>query len=441
MSKTNALDWSPDGQYIVTNMFNYIKKVESLVLINVVTGKSKTLLAPPQPASGYLWPRFSPDGRSIAVVHFQPNNNLWVIGLVDIKSGEFSEIFASSKEVSQVVWDETGNVLYYLVIRSKDNGIWQVNLNTKEPRFLVELDSSSLDYNAITDKFVYIEREAQLNIWRSSQTENGELDSQPLFQNLSQTNYPSLSPDNKHLAFIATESGVDSLWVRTMESNSNLLLLQSKENDKLSNPTWSPDGKQLLLSVLNKTQSQMVQFDMELGNSLIFESKNNVKMGKWSQDGRFMYWYEQIDDIWHVMEKNVFTAQQKIVLSYPVSRFESLDGKNLHYQKIGTINVHSRDLAKSDSEQSKDRILLPLRGTYSWDAHLNAIYYISRSKDRRSKMLYKMELSSGAVEELYPLEVVSTDKGRNLSIGDNGRVAYYTKLDKYRTDVVLMTNK
>jgi Tol biopolymer transport system component len=226
-----------------------------------------------------------------------------------------------------------------------------------------------------------------------------------------------------------------------MESNSNLLLLQSEENDKLSAPAWSPDGKQLLVSVLNKAQSKMIQFDMELGNSRQFASKNNVKMGKWSKDGRFMYWYEQIDGTWHVMENNLSTGKQKIVLSYPVFRFESLDGKNLHYQKIGTINVHSRDLTQPKSAQPMDKILPPLRGTYSWDAHSNAIYYISRSKDKKTRILFRMDLSSGSVEELYPLAVVSTDKGRYLSVNENGRVAYYTKLDKYRTDIVLMTNK
>jgi len=441
MSKTDALDWSPDGKYIVSTMFNYIEKVESLVLVNVLTGKNKTLLAPTQPASGYLWPRFSPDGRSIAVVHFQPNNNLWVIGLVDIKSGKFSEIIALGEEVSQVVWNEVGDALYYLVVRSKDKGIWQVNLSTKAELFLVDIDSSSLDYDAKADKFAYIEREAQLNIWRSSQTDSGEINSQPLFQNLSQTNYPSLSPDNKHLAFIATESGVDSLWVRTIESNANLLLLQAEQNDKLSEPTWSPDGKQLLVSALNKAQSRMIEFDMELGNSRLFAANNNVKMGKWSRDGRFMYWYEQIDGIWQVMEHNLSTAQKKIVLSYPVSRFESIDGKNLYYQKIGTVNVHSRDLKQSKIAQPKDEMSLSLRGTYSWDAHLNAIYYISRSVTNTTNMLFRMDLPSGEIEELYPLKVMPTDAGRNLSIGEDGRVAYYTKLDKYRTDIVLMTKK
>ncbi len=441
LSKTHALDWSPDGKHLVATLFNYIKKVESILLVNVETGKNKTLLAPLQSASGYLWPRFSPDGNSIAVVYFQPNNHLWAIGLVDIKSGTFSEVFLSGEEVSQVVWNATGDALYYLIVRSKDSGIWQIKLDTKETSFLTAVNSSSLDYDKIDDKFAYIEREAQLNIWRSSPNETGELESEPLFRNLEQTNYPSLSPDNKHLAFIATESGIDSLWIRAMDSNTNSLLYQAKQNDKLNEPTWSPDSNQLLVSVLNKDSSKMIQFDVELGNSLIFETTNNVKMGKWSIDGRFMYWYEQIDGIWHVIQKNLSTTHKKSILTHSISRFEITDARNIYYQKIGTMNVHSQRIANSTSMPGNNKVQLLLQDIYSWDVHTDAIYYTTKLADKKTKVLFKKDLSLGEIEKLYPLEVKPTDAARNLSVSRNGRTTYYTKLDKYRTDVVLMTKQ
>lgn len=441
MSKTDALDWSPDGQYLVTNIFNYIKKIESLVLINTTTGKNKVLLAPTESASGYLWPRFSPDGNAIAVVHFQPNNHLWVIGLVDVKSGGFTEMLSSGEEISQVVWSEDGSMLYYLIVRSQERGIWQVDLNSKEAQLVAEINSSSLDYNRENDLFVYIERERQHNIWRSSHAVDGKLNSAPFIPNLPQTDYPTLSPDNKYLAYISTESGVDSLWIMNIDSHANLLLFQAKHNDKLREPNWSPDGKQLMVSLLNKNQSRIIQLDMELGNAIMFDSTNNVKMGKWSEDGRFIYWYEEIDGVWHVMEKELSTAQQRIILSHPVSQFNIPDSRNLHYQKIGTTKIHTRLIADLTSTKAKDKILLPMANTYSWDAHLGVVYYASYSKTKDVKMLFKMDLSSGLVEELYPIKVMDTEKGRTLSISNDGRTAYYTKLDKYRTDVVLMTKE
>ena len=155
----------------------------------------------------------------------------------------------------------------------------------------------------------------------------------------------------------------------------------------------------------------------------------------------FMYWYEEIDDVWHVMEKNLSTAQQRIILSHPIAQFDIIDGNNLHYQKIGTRKVHTRLLDHLTSTKPKDKMLLPTVNTFTWDAHLGVIYYAADSSVKKLKMLFKMDLSSGLVEELYPIEVMDTEESRTLSVSDDGRTAYYTKLDKYRTDVVVMTQE
>ena len=131
-AKTNALDWSPDGRYIVTTVFNYIEKTEGLALVDSTTGKINIFSTPHDKASGYLWPRFSPDGKTIAVVYVKPNDNLWIMGLIDIESGLFTKTLQLGEEISQVIWDSTGKYLYYLIVNSIDNGIWKINLTTNQ---------------------------------------------------------------------------------------------------------------------------------------------------------------------------------------------------------------------------------------------------------------------------------------------------------------------
>ena len=53
-------------------------------------------------------------------------------------------------------------------------------------------------------------------------------------------------------------------------------------------------------------------------------------------------------------------------------------------------------------------------------------------------MLFKKDLSSGVSEELYPANSMLTLSGRHLSVTKDGNVAYYTRLDKAHTDIVLM---
>ncbi|WDE12393.1 winged helix-turn-helix domain-containing protein [Thalassomonas haliotis] len=444
-AQTHALDWSPDGKQLVTTVFNQIRKIEGLALVDATSGNTDILPPPQHPASGYLWPRFSPNGKSIAVVYYQPNSHLWTLALVDKASGAFNEILVTGEEVSQVLWDETGDALYYLLVNSSNDGIWKVNLSTKETAFIAGTKSSSLDFDEVSGQFASITREQQVNIWQSLPGLEGSRLAKPLFKNLPQTAYPSLSADNKMLAFVSTNSDIDSLWLRSLDDNYNRLVFQGKEKQKLVDPAWSPDGKQLLISVLSREGSRMVTFDMELGDADYFAGDNNVKMGQWSQDGAMLYWYEEVDGIWQIMAKDLVSGQRQSLLQHPVSRFAILDKKHLHYQKIGTVKVHSRTLADNKSRAPVDKMLLPLKNGYEWDAHADVIYYVSpeaspKPGEKKQDILYKMPLATGQPEALYAIEpIMMADGGRHLSVSSDGTMAFYTKLEQYHTDVVLIS--
>jgi DNA-binding winged helix-turn-helix (wHTH) protein/Tol biopolymer transport system component len=438
-SKTHALDWSPDGIHLITNVFNYIEKKEGVILINTKTSQSHLIPTSQEKASGYLFPRFSPDGKNVAVVYYQPNENLWTIGLIDVETGGFSPILPFGNIIDQVVWNKTGNALFYLMNNHVDAGIWRVDLASKEAKLVQKTVSVSLDFNDLNNQFAYTEKEEKINIWQTIQLANGAITTKPIFKELDNTHYPSLSSNNRLLAFISKSSSKDSFWVRRLSDNSNTLLYQGSEGEKLSEPTWSPDNNLLLVSVSSKNSSRILQFDLELGNSIEFPSENNVKMAKWSKDGSRMYWYEQRGDTWHVIEKDLASGEQKKILSLPVARFEIPDKHNLHYQKIGTIKVHSRRLVTDGLATPKDKMLLSLESAYTWDAHENAIYYPSRSADTKEQMLFKKDLVTGRSTPLYPIEsLLASDSGRNLSVSQDGRTAFYSKLDKYETDIVIL---
>jgi len=435
-SKSQGLDWSPDGKQLITTVFNHIKKIESLALIDIDSGQLNILTAPFQRASGHIWPRFSPDGKSLAVVHIQPNNNVWALGLVDVNSGVFSEILSLGEDIGQVVWDETGSYLFYSITKGVNSGIWKVNLTSKQSQLVAHVKGGSFDFNKEINKFAFVEKNEEINIWKSLQTDSDGVKSERLLKNLPQSNFPSLSPKNKMLAFVSTSSGTDSLWIRNLNDNSDVLVFRGNTNEKLSEPTWSPDGKQLLINVLSKNSSKMAVLDLKLGVSSLFPSENNVKMGKWSQDGSMMYWYEEIDDNWHIMEKNLTNNQKRIILTQAIFRFELPDKNNLHYQRIGTVKVHSRNLSTVE-----DKILLALEDYHTWDAHLDAIYYVSHSLNKNKLMLFRKDMFTNISEELYPIDSMLTLSGRHLSVSNDGNTAYYTRIDKSNTDIALINIK
>jgi len=439
ISKTHALDWSPDGQQLVSTVFNPINNIESLALIDTATGNMSMLPPPPFKASGYLWPRFSPNNKDIAVVYFRPNDHLWTIGTVNVESGVFSDILVSREEVSQVIWDKKGLSLYYLVVGGTNEGIWKIDLATKTSYRTLKSRSSSLDYDVVNDRFVAIERERIYRIWQTYKNSKGELISTAKFEHLAPTHSPSLSPNNKDLAFISSSANLDSLWLNTLATNRNVLLYQSVKNETLSDLSWSPNGKGILITTLYKGQSRILKIDLELGEVSPFESENNVKKGKWSHDGQMLYWYEEIENTWYVIEKNLITQKQRRILNQEISRFDIQDGKQLHYQKIGTTSVHLRRLENASSPLGADKKLLTSIHSFAWDAHINNIYYLAHMQNDKSQFLHSYDVNTGSSTALYPIASSQlTDAGRHLSVNEDGSKAFYTRVDKYRTEIAII---
>ena len=438
-SKTDALDWSSDGKHLVNTVFNPINNIESLVLVDVRKGDMNVLPPPTSKASGYLWPRFSPDNEDIAVVHFQPNDNLWTIGKINIETGEFSEILASRDEISQVVWDESGTIIYYLVVGGANEGISKVDTLTKTSHRIMNTKSASIDFDEINQRFVSIEREVTFDIWQTIHNLDGEVISESKFENFPQTHSPSLSPSDKTLAFISTNSSADSLWLNTLETNQNTLLYQGEKNEKLSDPRWNPSNEELLITVLNNGKSRIVKINLELGNAVNFIDKDNVKMAKWSQDGNMLYWYEQIENTWHVVEKNLASKNERTILSHPISRFEIDNSKQIQYQKIGTKSVHSRPLKNENSNLIEEKKLFSSIHSFAWDTRSDMSFYLSHVKAGAKPMVYSFDFNTGKSKELYSITAAHhVDSGRQLSVSQDGRIAFYPRVGKHQTDIVII---
>lgn len=219
-------------------------------------------------------------------------------------------------------------------------------------------------------------------------------------------------------------------------------MFQCSGNEQVIEPTWAPNGKELLVTVLNKGKSRIMQFDLELNDLKEFPSKNNVKMGKWSYDGSMMYWYEEINENWQVIEKNIKTGVQRAVLNHPISRFETIGNNNLLYQKIGNLSVHLKDLEENTKRTPIEKQLLSSIDSSAWDAHPNTIFYTPRKSDLKNKMLYSMNFSTGESAELFPIEVINfVDAYRHLSVSSDGSIAFYTRTFQDKKKIVLMNSK
>jgi hypothetical protein len=172
---------------------------------------------PPQPSTTPWWPSWSPDGKFIA---FAMHGSIWK---VEIATGIASEIAQNRNYLSSPDWSPDGKwIVYTTDYHTRNIGLSILNVETGETRDLT------------SDSEVYFD--------------------------------PSFSPDGKSLAYVSTKpNGYFNIYVRriengrwsgeesavTVDNNYGRDRLYFSEWDFHTQPTWTPDGKQLLF-VMNR---------------------------------------------------------------------------------------------------------------------------------------------------------------------------------------------
>ena len=93
---------------------------------------------------------------------------------------------------------------------------------------------------------------------------------------------PAVSPDGKHIAFVAISGGVSRIWIRSLDAMQPRPLAGT---DRANGLFWSPDGKDIAFEADGKLKR--VSVDGGTGQTLC--DAVNSRGGSWSQDGVIIF--------------------------------------------------------------------------------------------------------------------------------------------------------
>jgi eukaryotic-like serine/threonine-protein kinase len=94
--------------------------------------------------------------------------------------------------------------------------------------------------------------------------------------------YPTISPDGRRLAFVATVDGKTLLWVRSLDSLTAQSLAGTED---AASPFWSPDSR--LLAFFSEGRLKRVDVTGGLPQTLC--TVDGVRGGTWSRDGTILF--------------------------------------------------------------------------------------------------------------------------------------------------------
>ncbi len=263
-------------------------------------GSTLDVVAEFAPATYYLYPRWSPDGRWIA---FQRGDSIrFDIFVVPATGGQPQQLTHDNNMMGGFAWlpDSTG--IIYSSSRGGTMpylptlGLWQVALRDGSVRQVTSGETSYLSPDISRTGAILVSRlKLQSDIWKFP------IDGRPsenvrrgirVTRQTGEVLTPTASPDDKEVAFLSDSGGHANLWVvNTQSGGLRQITYERDPRVAVGVPVWSPDGRGI--AFVSSRGNPGLTFGVWLVDSDGSNLRNLANPGlglAWSPDGRWMYY-------------------------------------------------------------------------------------------------------------------------------------------------------
>jgi len=224
----------------------------------------------------YESPRFSPDGRRVAVRIGDPEQNVWIL---ELSRGTLTRL--TFEDGLRPLWSPDGQAIFFASTRYGIYNIFSKPADGSGPaQELVAAGPVQRYPAAITSDgstLVFREGGGGENYNIGVVRLDGESDIQKVLDSPFNEHTPKLSPDDKWLAYVSNESGRDEIYVTRFPTGGKWQISTEGGNE----PMWSRDGRELFY----RNGERMMAVDVSAGAdkagrpTLLFEGPFQLKIG------------------------------------------------------------------------------------------------------------------------------------------------------------------
>ena len=309
-----AGDWSPDGRHIAF-VGGASKGVTSIGIVDA-DGSAPHEIAKVEAglSQGTRCPRWSPDGRTIAVMDKATGSGLpFSILLVDVEGKGTRSIASPSGgfRISSVAWSGAGNEIVYSQGESVSaNGavpaagtarVILQNVHSGASRTLFRIPNNSATFDLVGNgRVVFDSFSSRENLREVSLSDKTTPRYRWLTEGDSQDRQPVYSPDGEWVLFTSNRSGNLDLWEVSTRSGSLKRITEDAADDW--DPAFSADGKKILWSSNRSGHLEVWMADADGsgarqvtndgadaenptatrdGQWIVYDSRNPSKLGTW----------------------------------------------------------------------------------------------------------------------------------------------------------------
>jgi Tol biopolymer transport system component len=318
---------------------------EGLQLVTAPTDGSRfDVAAEFAPATYYLYPRWSPDGRWIA---FQRGDSVrFDVFIVPSAGGRPRQLTHDNNMMGGFAWLPDSSGIVYSSSRGGTMpylpalGLWQVTLRDGSVRRVTSGETSYVSPDISKSGAILVSRmKLQTDIWKfpvdGAPAENVRR-AVRVTRQTGQVLTPTAGPGDKEVAFLSDSGGHANLWIVNTESGALRQITHERDpNVAMGVPVWSPDGR--AIAFVSSRGNQGWTFGVWLVNPDGSNLRNVANPGlgpAWSHDGRWVYYATRggaaATDV--VLKKVPVDGGQPVtVTSERLRNVIGLDGSTLYY--------------------------------------------------------------------------------------------------------------
>ena len=237
-----TVDVSPDGQLIAFTGAQ--KSAEGLRQIYVV-GVDRNRVSRPvstgvSETGTDFYPRFSPDGRTIAFLRGEPHpdhrTTLWI---VDLESGQERRLIHQAQALGGMTWEDRSTLLVS-VNPGAQRSLLRVHTDSRPSAAVPIIDTIHPDFRV--DSALLVGAIPRQNTNLAVVTPQGVVS--PLAISTRRESQGRFSPDGQWIAFVSDRTGFPELWVTGRDGQQARQLTQLA-GPMVDQPSWYPDGSRI----------------------------------------------------------------------------------------------------------------------------------------------------------------------------------------------------
>lgn len=264
----STYDWTPDdgGLLMGTVVKPAGERSSPLRLLDIASGKWRTLDYAISNGDIDLDPRYSPDGQWIV---FRRNISLSDLWKMPASGGKPQRLTSIKSDIRGWDWLPDGSGLIFSYIGSA-TFMHRYDMATGK---ITPLEMSEValtpDIARASPSMVFTVDRSMAGIFRVSLTasKDGKAMRERVFASSGSEMLPAISPDSRMLAFISDRGSRQALWVGEVDKPDAAREIESIMPVPRHNPVWSEDSRKLLVIGKPSTQQVLYEVDVESGRA------------------------------------------------------------------------------------------------------------------------------------------------------------------------------